>query len=138
MHIFSQLGVQYCHSDSLNSAMVSRNTYTREFGKQYKSGLYLLPLLPSHQFMGIPLSAFPGAQEPDLRSARRAGTQQHGRWERSAGCPRSSPEPSQSHSAGVTSDALPLSCFVLPLLQRQWCLPPSPSPVLTANPFCLG
>ena len=87
LHIFSQLCVQYCHTGSLNSVMVGRNTYTREFGKEYESGLYLLPLLPSHQFMGIPLSALPGAQEPDLQSARRAGTQEHGCGERSAGCP---------------------------------------------------
>lgn len=86
----------------------------------------------------IPVHGHPTICPPWGSGARPAVSQQPGCWERSAGCPQSSPEPSQSHSAGITSDALPLSCFVLLLLQRQWCLPPSPSPMLTANPFCLG
>ena len=41
-------------------------------------------------------------------------------------------------TAGITSYALPSSCFVLPRLQRHPRLPPSPSPALATNPFCLG
>lgn len=54
LHIFSHLCVQWHHTGSLNSARVGGSIYTREVGKHYKSGLYLLPRPPLNQLLSIP------------------------------------------------------------------------------------